>query len=68
MGIEGGVVVLFTVGSDGKVSNPVVAGAPPPELAAIVLNAITQWQFKPAIKNGQPVSVRAQQGFTFKVE
>lgn len=66
-GIQGPVVVRFTIGTDGTVSNPSVAGAPPPELAAIVLHAIMQWKVRPAMKNGHAVAVRAQQEFSFKV-
>lgn len=66
--IVGSVVVQFTVQTDGTVSNPTVVGSPRPELAALVLHAIMRWKFKPAVKNGTPVSVRAQQQFDFSVE
>jgi TonB family protein len=65
---EGTVLVLFTIEADGKVSNPSVVGSPPPRLAALVLDAIMQWKFKPAMRNGEPTSIRVQQRFTFKVE
>lgn len=66
-GIQGLVVVHFTIGSDGTVSNPSVVGSPQPELAALVLHTILQWKFKPALKDGKPVAVQAQQEFAFKV-
>lgn len=66
--IAGGVVVRFTVQTDGTVSNPAVVGSPPPELAALALHAIMRWKFKPAVKNGSPISVRALQQFNFSLE
>lgn len=67
-GIQGQVIVHFTIGADGEVSSPSVVGSPPPELAEISLQAILQWKFKPALKDGKPVAVRAQQEFSFSVK
>lgn len=67
-GIEGQVIVRFNVEPDGSVSDPVVQGSPPPRLAALALNAIRQWTFAPAMKNGQPIRARLQQPFLFKLE
>lgn len=67
-GIEGQVVVRFNVEPDGSVSDPVVQGSPPPRLATLALDAIRQWKFAPAIKNGKPIRARLQQPFLFKLE
>jgi protein TonB len=66
--VVGSVIVWFDVDTDGSVSNPVVLGSPPPELAALTLRAIMQWKFSPATKNGVPVRVRTGQTFVFKAE
>lgn len=63
--IVGSVLVQFTIETNGSVSNPVVVGAPPPELAALSLHSIMQWKFASAMKNGLPVQVRFQQKFVF---
>lgn len=66
--IDAEVIVTFTVEADGRVSNPIVAESAPPQLGAATLNAIMQWKFRPAIKNGAPISARVQQAFIFKTE
>ncbi len=67
-GIVGTVIVDFSVEPDGSVSNPAVQGAPPPQLAALTLNAIMQWKFAPATRGGVPVRVKARQQFVFQTE
>ncbi len=67
-GIDGQVVVRFTVELDGSVSDPAVQGSPPPELAVLALDAISRWKFTPATKNGLPIRTRLQQPFVFKTE
>jgi TonB family protein len=66
--VTGVVVVRFFIEPDGTVSQPVVAGTPPAALAALSLDAIREWRFEPARKNGVPVRVRVQQSFDFRVE
>ncbi len=66
--IEGKVKIIFVVESDGTVSNPLIVGSPPAPLAAISLNAILHWKFKPPIRNGQPVKLRLGQVFDFILE
>lgn len=66
--VAGSVVVEFTVDETGKVIRPTVKGTPAPELAELVVGAITQWQFEPATKGGSPVRVRVRHEFVFKVE
>ena len=66
--IEGEVTVQFYIEPDGTVSNPTVVGAPSPGLAALSLQAIMQWKFAPAKRDGAAVRVRAEQVFRFKLE
>ena len=67
-GIEGRVIVRFTVEVDGSVGDPVAQGAPPPELADLALGASRQWRFVPAMKEGVPVRARLAQPFLFVTE
>lgn len=67
-GIEGRVVVRFSVEPDGSVSDPAVQGSPPPQLAALAIEAIKRWKFAPAMKHGVPVRAWLQQPFVFKTE
>jgi protein TonB len=65
--IKGEVLVHYTIDADGSVGNPWVAGTPPAELAALALEAIRRWKFKPAMNAGQPVAVRVRQLFDFRL-
>ncbi|MEJ6004599.1 energy transducer TonB [Paucibacter sp. AS339] len=65
--ISGLVRVVFSVGEDGRVSNPTVLGSPPSVLAALSLEAIMRWRFEVPRKDGRPTQVRAMQEFTFRV-
>ena len=67
-GIEGSVRTRFTVGEDGRVSNPTVIGSPNPTLAAITLHAIMRWQFEPPMIDGKPTRIVAGHEFVFKLE
>src|SRR5437763_723466 len=52
--LKGSITVKVTIGKDGKISNPrFVSGAPVFRDAAF--DAVKQWQYKPAMLNGQPV-------------
>lgn len=67
-GIEGRVIVRFIVEPDGSVSDPAVQGSPPPQLAALTLDAIRHWKFAPAMRKGVPIRARLEQPFLFKTE
>jgi TonB family protein len=56
-GKPGAVAVMAVVGIDGKVGDTKVVSSPHPELNALAVNAVKQWQFDPARKNGKPVPV-----------
>jgi len=67
-GIEGHVTLVFWVEADGSVTQPVVRGRPPAQLAALSLEALRDWRFEPARKDGLPVRVSVQQSFSFVLE
>jgi TonB family protein len=66
--IAGRVSVQFYIEPDGTVSNATVLGSPPSELEAITLQAMMQWRFSPAMKDGKPIRMKAVQTFRFKAE
>ncbi|WP_342616666.1 energy transducer TonB [Rhodoferax sp. GW822-FHT02A01] len=63
---DASVRIRFIIDVNGSICDPIVLGAPPPELAAVVLDSVMRWKFSPALKNGIPVRVRTQQVFTFR--
>jgi protein TonB len=65
-GASGTVEVSFTITAHGTVENATIHRSNDPVLEGPVLNAIKQWKFKPAVKNGQVVAVRARQSFNFE--
>ncbi len=48
--------VSLTVDADGRASNVDLIDGRDPSLMRRLLPAVAQWQFKPALKNGRPVS------------
>ena len=65
-GIEGWVVVEFTIEPDGTVSDPRVVESNPRRLFdRNAIRAIYKWKFKPRIVDGQPVARRATQRLEF---
>ena len=66
-GVEGTVVVEFTVLPDGKASNPrIVSG--PSAFHECVLAAVPSWRFEPATQGGKKVSYRMTKKVTFRLE
>jgi TonB family protein len=59
------VTVLFKVDAKGLVTDAKIIDSNNPEFVAPALDAVRQWKFAPAIKNGQPVESRATQTFVF---
>ena len=67
-GIQGWVLVEFTVGIDGRVVDPrVVAYEPTSIFNSSAIRAIRKWKYKPKLENGEPVAVEGVQ-FRFKFE
>lgn len=59
------VYVLFVVGPDGKVADPVVQSSTDPTFERSALAAVKQWKFEPGKRNGQPVRFRMRVPITF---
>lgn len=55
--ISGTVILAATIGRDGRVHDLRVVQTPAPSLAASALWAVSQWQYKPYLLNGEPVEV-----------
>jgi TonB family protein len=63
--IEGVVVVRFTIDEKGRVTDPQVVQSVP-ELDDAALDAVKQWTFRPAQKDGHPVRSSGKAPITFK--
>jgi TonB family protein len=59
------VTVAIKVSAKGAVTDVRIVDSNNPEFVAPVLDAVRQWAFKPAIKNGQPAETRVLQTFVF---
>lgn len=69
-GIEGYVIVSFTVTTDGSVRNPkVIEAKPPGAFDQSAINAVLKFKYKPRVIGGQAVEVHGVQNkFTFKLK
>ena len=68
-GIEGVVMLLFTVQVDGTVESVEVSSAKPEYIFdEAAKNAVRRWRFKPGIKNGDPVATRVSVPLRFELE
>ncbi|CAA6677112.1 MULTISPECIES: energy transducer TonB [unclassified Lentimonas] len=59
------VMVLLTVNTEGEIENAEVTRADAPDFAKSVLQAVKQWRFTPALKDG--VAVRSRVLVPFRV-
>jgi protein TonB len=67
-GIEGIVVISFTITKDGQVRDPVIESARPEHVFNnSALKAIMKWKFKPKMIDGQAVERQATQEIEFKL-
>jgi TonB family protein len=66
-GVEGEVVVRFTITSTGEVANPVVVSSTNQLLDYPTLAAVRKWKFTPAMKDGVAVNVKAVQPVAFMI-
>jgi protein TonB len=55
-GIEGVIILGIVIGQDGSVIETRVLRSIP-ELDQAAIDAVSQWQFKPTVLNGEPVEV-----------
>jgi protein TonB len=69
-GIEGRVLVSFTIGKDGSVYDVRVLAAEPPDVFdAAAVKAVRQWRYEPKIVDGDPVEQRDQRiSIPFRIE
>lgn len=68
-GQHGSVTIEFTIGVDGRTSDAVITDSSPPNVFdEATLTALQKWLFRPGIKNGYRVSIRAVQVFSFNPE
>jgi TonB family protein len=63
--IQGTVIVMATIGTDGRTHNLLVVSAPSAALAASSFFAVSQWEYKPYLLNGLPVAVETTIKVTF---
>ena len=61
----GSVTIIFVVNEKGRVADAKVETSDHPVFESPALSAIRQWRFEPAKRNGEPVSFRLRQEFTF---
>ena len=66
-GLEGTVVVEFTVLPNGKAADPKIRSGPSAFYEA-VLDAVPSWRFAPATQGGRKVSSRMTKKVTFRLE
>jgi TonB family protein len=69
LGRDGGsALVEFTIDADGRTTDLVLLSATNKTFGDHTMIAIRQWRFEPAKKDGKPIAVRVQEGFTFDVK
>lgn len=66
-GVEGDVVVGFTITKTGDVQNPVVISSTDRLLEEPTLAAVRKWKFAPAMNGVVPVEVKAVQTVAFSI-
>lgn len=67
-GVEGDVTVSFVIEKDGTVQSAKAIRSPDPRLSEIAESTVLKWTFRPGLKAGEPVAVKAQQTLTFSLE
>lgn len=65
--IEGTVVLTFVLDERGRVQNPRVENSTDPAFEKAALDAVKQWMFEPAVKDGKPVRARLRQPISFSL-
>jgi TonB family protein len=64
-GIDGSATLSFAIDARGAVSEPVLVSATQPEFGEAAMAVIRLWRFLPRVKDGHPVSTRAEMPFAF---
>jgi len=65
---QGVVVVAAVIGTDGKVENVSVLKSVDPSLDQSAMDAVRQWTFEPALKDGKPVKVETHVEINFSLK
>jgi TonB family protein len=65
--IDGRVVLEALIGTDGRVHELSVVEGPSPSLIGASMWAVSQWQYKPYLLNGEPVEVQTTVNVFFKL-
>jgi len=68
LGVEGTVVMKAIVSKSGSVLSPKVVNTVDPRLAKAALDAVSQWQYQPALLNGEPVETITTITLDFKLD
>lgn len=63
---EGQAKLQFVIGADGKVHDPKVVSADHPAFGEAAIAAMTEWTFKPVVKDGVAVDKKVAMPFVFK--
>ena len=63
--VQGTVNVVFIVNELGNVISPNIEKSSNREFNQSALDAVLQWKYKPAMKDGQPVKVKVRQPISF---
>jgi len=66
--ISGLVILKATIGMDGGIHDLRVVSTPWPSLAASALWAVSRWEYKPYMLNGDPVEVETTVNVTYTLE
>ncbi len=65
--LQGTVLLSVVIDQNGKTEDIHVKRSLAPDLDENAIEAVSKWQFAPAMKNGQPVAVRAQIEVNFRL-
>jgi TonB family protein len=65
--VEGTVMISGTIGIDGKIHDMEVVVSPAESLSAAALDAVSHWEYKPYLLNGQPVEVDTTINVVFSI-
>jgi TonB family protein len=66
--LQGTVVLSIVVTTEGKATSIYVLKGAPLGLTAKAIEAVQNWRFEPALKDGNPVPVRVQVEATFRID
>lgn len=66
-GVDGTAMVSFSIDDKGVVGDVTVVTATHPEFGDAAAEAVKQWSFKPAVRDGVPVTIKVKQEIKFTV-